>query len=60
MPRDRAAERGGARAAASLRLDKLVLVSSLDNNQARRGQLLELQSNVRQQLALAENVEKTR
>ena len=40
-------------------LDKLVLVSSLDNNQARRGQLLELQSNVRQQLALAENVEKT-
>ena len=40
-------------------LDKLVLVSSLDNNQARRGQLLELQSNVQQQLALAENVEKT-
>lgn len=40
-------------------LDKLVLVSSLDNNQARRGQLLELQSNVQQQLALAENVERT-
>lgn len=39
-------------------LDKLVLVSSLDNAQARRGQLLELQSNVQQQLALAENVEK--
>ena len=39
-------------------LDKLVLVSSLDNNQARRGQLLDLQSDVRQQLALAENVEK--
>ena len=39
-------------------LDKLVLVSSLDNNQQRRGQLLDLQSNVRQQLALAENVEK--
>jgi uncharacterized protein involved in exopolysaccharide biosynthesis len=39
-------------------LDKLVLVSSLDNAQQRRGQLLELQSNVRQQLALAENVEK--
>jgi len=39
-------------------LDKLVLVSSLDNAQARRGQLLDLQSNVQQQLALAENVEK--
>jgi len=39
-------------------LDKLVLVSSLDNQQQRRGQLLDLQSNVRQQLALAENVEK--
>ncbi len=39
-------------------LDKLVLVSSLDNAQARRGQLLDLQSDVRQQLALAENVEK--
>jgi uncharacterized protein involved in exopolysaccharide biosynthesis len=39
-------------------LDKLVLLSSLDNNQARRGQLLDLQSDVRQQLALAENVEK--
>ncbi len=40
-------------------LDKLVLVSSLDNAQARRGQLLDLQSDVQQQLALAENVEKT-
>ena len=39
-------------------LDKLVLVSSLDNQQQRRGQLLDLQSDVRQQLALAENVEK--
>jgi hypothetical protein len=39
-------------------LDKLVLVSSLDNAQARRGQLLDLQSDVQQQLALAENVEK--
>ncbi len=40
-------------------LDKLVLVSSLDNAQTRRGQLLDLQSDVRQQLALAENVERT-
>ncbi len=39
-------------------LDKLVLVSSLDNAQARRGQLLDFQSDVQQQLALAENVEK--
>lgn len=39
-------------------LDKLVLVSSLDNSQNRRGQLLDLQSDVRQQLALATNVEK--
>ncbi|HUP32762.1 MAG TPA: hypothetical protein VM184_06980 [Gaiellaceae bacterium] len=39
-------------------LDKLVLVSSLDNAQQRRGQLLDLQSDVRQQLALATNVEK--
>ena len=39
-------------------LDKLVLVSSLDNAQNRRGQLLDLQSDVRQQLALATNVEK--
>jgi uncharacterized protein involved in exopolysaccharide biosynthesis len=39
-------------------LDKLVLLSALDNNQARRGQLLDLQSDVQQQLALAENVEK--
>jgi uncharacterized protein involved in exopolysaccharide biosynthesis len=39
-------------------LDKLVLVSSLDNAQARRGQLLDLRFDVQQQLALAENVEK--
>jgi uncharacterized protein involved in exopolysaccharide biosynthesis len=39
-------------------LDKLVLVSSLDNAQARRGQLLGRHSDVKQQLALAENVEK--
>jgi uncharacterized protein involved in exopolysaccharide biosynthesis len=39
-------------------LDKLVVFSALDNAQARRGQLLDLQSDVRQQLALAENVEK--
>ena len=39
-------------------LDKLVLVSSLDNSQARRGQLLGRHSDVLQQLALAENVEK--
>jgi len=40
-------------------LDKLVLVSSLDNAQASRGTLLTRQSDVQQQLALAENVEKT-
>ena len=39
-------------------LDKLVVLSALDNAQARRGQLLDLQSDVQQQLALAENVEK--
>ncbi|HEY7794097.1 MAG TPA: Wzz/FepE/Etk N-terminal domain-containing protein [Gaiellaceae bacterium] len=39
-------------------LDKLVLLSALDNAQARRGQLLDLQSDVQQQLALAQNVEK--
>jgi uncharacterized protein involved in exopolysaccharide biosynthesis len=39
-------------------LDKLVLLSALDNNQARRGGLIDLQSDVQQQLALAENVEK--
>ena len=55
---DRAA-RAGRRASRDLAaLDKLVLVSSLDNAQARRGQLLDLQSDVQQQLALAENVEK--
>jgi hypothetical protein len=39
-------------------IDKLVVLSALDNAQARRGQLLDLQSNVQQQLALAEKVEK--
>ena len=39
-------------------LDKLVLVSSLDNAQARRGQLLGRHSDVKQLIALAENVEK--
>ena len=39
-------------------LDKLVVLSALDNGQARRGQLLDLQSDVQQQLALAQNVEK--
>ena len=39
-------------------LDKLVVLSALDNAQARRGQLLDLQSDVQQQLALAQNVEK--
>ena len=39
-------------------LDKLVVFSALDNAQARRGQLLDLQSDVQQQLALAQNVEK--
>ncbi len=39
-------------------LDKLVLVSQLDNAEQRRGQLLELQSQTEQQLSLAENVEK--
>jgi uncharacterized protein involved in exopolysaccharide biosynthesis len=38
-------------------LDKLVLLSALDNAQQRRGQLLELQTTTQQQLALAENVE---
>lgn len=41
-------------------LDKLVLLSALDNAQQRRGQLLELQTTTQQQLALAENVESAR
>jgi hypothetical protein len=41
-------------------LDKLVLLSALDNAQTRRGQLLELQTTSQQQLALAENVESAR
>ena len=40
-------------------LDKLVLVSALDNAQQNRGTLLGRQSDVQQQLALAQNVEKT-
>jgi uncharacterized protein involved in exopolysaccharide biosynthesis len=39
-------------------LDKLVVLTALDQAQARRGQLLDLQSDVQQQLALAQNVEK--
>jgi len=39
-------------------LDKLVVVGQLDNAQQRRGQLLEQQTTVQQQLALAENVER--
>ena len=38
-------------------LDRLVLATQLDNAQQRRGQLLDLQSQTQQQLALAENVE---
>ncbi len=38
-------------------LDKLVLLSALDNAQQRRGQLLDLQTTTQQQLALAQNVE---
>ncbi len=38
-------------------LDKLVLLSALDNAQQRRGQLLDLQTVTQQQLALAETVE---
>jgi len=40
-------------------LDTLVLISSLDDAQIRRSVLLSRLSDVRQQLALAENVEKT-
>jgi uncharacterized protein involved in exopolysaccharide biosynthesis len=39
-------------------LDKLVVTGQLDNAQQRRGQLLEQQTTLQQQLALAENVEK--
>ncbi len=39
-------------------LDKLVVAGQLDNAQQRRGQLLEQQTTVQQQLALAENVER--
>jgi hypothetical protein len=38
-------------------LDKLVLLSALDNAQQRRGQLLDLQLTTQLQLALAQNVE---
>jgi len=39
-------------------LEALVLISSLDNQQQRRGQLLNLQASIQQQLALAESVER--
>ena len=39
-------------------LEALVLISSLDNQQQRRGQLLNLQAGIQQQLALAESVER--
>jgi uncharacterized protein involved in exopolysaccharide biosynthesis len=58
VPRIRAAEQAVQNEEGLAPLDKLVLLSALDNNQARRGQLLDLQSDVQQQLALAENVEK--
>ena len=38
-------------------LDQLALISQLDNAEARRGQLLDLQSTTQQQLSLAEDVE---
>jgi uncharacterized protein involved in exopolysaccharide biosynthesis len=38
-------------------LDRLVLATQLDNAQQRRGQLLDLQTQTQQQLALAQNVE---
>ena len=46
VPRIAAAGAGGAPTTGLAALDKLVLVSSLDNAQARRGQLLDLQSDV--------------
>jgi uncharacterized protein involved in exopolysaccharide biosynthesis len=41
-------------------LDQLVLVSQIDNAEQRRGQLLNLHAQTRQQLALARNVEASR
>jgi uncharacterized protein involved in exopolysaccharide biosynthesis len=41
-------------------LDQLVLTSRLDSAEQRRGQLLQLQAQTEQQLALAENVERSR
>ena len=57
VPRIRAAEQAVNEPGLNS-LDKLVVLSALDNAQARRGQLLDLQSDVQQQLALAQNVEK--
>jgi uncharacterized protein involved in exopolysaccharide biosynthesis len=56
-PRIRAAERAVEQPGLS-DLDKLVVAVQLDNAQQRRGQLLEQQTTIQQQLALAENVEK--
>jgi len=41
-------------------IDRLILATQLDNAQQRRGQLLDLQTQTQQQLALAENVESAR
>jgi uncharacterized protein involved in exopolysaccharide biosynthesis len=41
-------------------LDRLLLATQLDNAQQRRGQLLDLQTQAQQQLALAQNVESAR
>jgi uncharacterized protein involved in exopolysaccharide biosynthesis len=41
-------------------LEELVLVSQIDNAEQRRGQLLDLQAQTQQQLALAQNVEGSR
>jgi uncharacterized protein involved in exopolysaccharide biosynthesis len=41
-------------------LEELVLVSQIDNAEQRRGQLLDLQAQTQQQLALAQNVEASR
>ena len=58
VPRIAQLERGRRTKRASARSTSSSWCSSLDNAQQRRGQLLDLQSDVRQQLALAENVEK--
>jgi uncharacterized protein involved in exopolysaccharide biosynthesis len=41
-------------------IDRLIIATQLDNAQQRRGQLLDLQTQTQQQLALAENVESAR